>query len=235
MNICDQLQTIGKQLRRLEQKHQRQPNSVRLLAVSKKQPSSKILQAHHCQSTPNQQLAFGENFVQEMLEKKAQLRECNLQWHFIGSIQSNKTSKLAEHADWIHSIDRLSIAERLNAQRPNELPPLSVCIQVNTSGETSKSGIPSSELMPLAQAVQKLPHIRLRGLMSMPAPSSDPMEQRHGFRSLRQLFERLNQTGLNLDTLSMGTTQDMESAIAEGSTLVRVGTAIFGERPFGLR
>ncbi|MDR1995784.1 YggS family pyridoxal phosphate-dependent enzyme [Azonexus sp.] len=203
----------------------RPPDSVRLLAVSKTWPLDCVLAA-----AAAGQHAFGENYVQEGTAKAAATRDRDLEWHFIGPLQSNKTRIVAEHFAWVHSIDRLKIAERLAAQRPAELPPLQVCIQVNVSGETSKSGCRPDEAMALCRAVAALPHLRLRGLMAIPEPSDDIAAQRAPFRRLRELAEELRAAGLEIDTLSMGMSHDLEAAVAEGATIVRIGTAIFGER-----
>lgn len=173
---------------------------------------------------------FGENYLQEALDKQALLGDLTLTWHFIGPIQSNKTRPIAEHFAWVHSVDRLKVAERLSAQRPAELPPLNICLQVNVSGEASKSGCVPEELAALAQAVTQLPNLRLRGLMTIPAPTDDAAEQRAAFARLRALRDALN---LDLDTLSMGMSHDLEAAIAEGASWVRIGTALFGERDYG--
>lgn len=205
----------------------RAPESVSLLAVSKTWPAACVREAAACG-----QRAFGENYLQEGLDKIAELAAVDgLEWHFIGPLQSNKTRPVAEHFAWVHSVDRLKIAERLSAQRPAGMPPLSVCLQVNVSGEASKSGVAPEEVRELARAIAALPNLRLRGLMAIPAPTDDPAAQRAPFRELRLLFEQLRADGLALDTLSMGMSHDLEAAIAEGATLVRVGTAIFGERP----
>lgn len=198
---------------------------VRLLAVSKTWPADSVREA-----AAAGQRAFGENYVQEGAEKVDALAALGLEWHFIGPLQSNKTRLVANRFAWVHSIDRLKIAERLSAQRDAHLPPLEVCIQVNVSGETSKSGVAPAELPALAHAVAGLPRLRLRGLMAIPEPTSDVAVQRARFAALRELRDRLNAGGLALDTLSMGMSDDLEAAIAEGSTMVRVGTAIFGSR-----
>ncbi len=176
------------------------------------------------------QQAFGENYVQEGVDKQSELGALKLEWHFIGPLQSNKTRRVAESFDWVHSVDRLKTAERLAEQRPEALPPLQICLQVNVSGETTKSGLPVDELPALANRVARLSRLKLRGLMAIPAPLADFDEQRSAFRRLREAYEQLNKDGLALDTLSIGMTHDLEAAIAEGATLVRVGTAIFGER-----
>ncbi|MCK6386632.1 MAG: YggS family pyridoxal phosphate-dependent enzyme [Zoogloea sp.] len=198
---------------------------VRLLAVSKTWPADSVREA-----AAAGQRAFGENYVQEGAEKVDALAALGLEWHFIGPLQSNKTRLVANRFAWVHSIDRLKIAERLSAQRDAHLPPLEVCIQVNVSGEASKSGVAPAELPALAHAVAGLPRLRLRGLMAIPEPTSDVAVQRARFAALRELRDQLNAGGLALDTLSMGMSDDLEAAIAEGSTMVRVGTAIFGSR-----
>lgn len=198
---------------------------MRLLAVSKTWPADSVREA-----AAAGQRAFGENYVQEGVAKVEALAGLGLEWHFIGPLQSNKTRLVANSFAWVHSIDRLKIAERLSEQRDVHLPPLEVCIQVNVSGEASKSGVAPAELPELARAVAALPRLRLRGLMAIPEPTSDVALQRARFASLRQLREQLNAGGLPLDTLSMGMSDDLEAAIAEGSTMVRVGTAIFGGR-----
>lgn len=180
------------------------------------------------------QRAFGENYLQEALDKMAALqgRAPGLVWHFIGPIQSNKTRPIAEHFDWVHSVDRLKIAQRLSEQRPAHLPPLNICLQVNISGEASKSGVAPAELPALAQAVAALPRLTLRGLMAIPEPAADEAAQRQPLRALRLLSEQLRADGLAPDTLSMGMSADLAAAIAEGSTMVRIGTAIFGKRDY---
>jgi hypothetical protein len=207
----------------------RSANSVTLLAVSKTFPADAVRQAHAAG-----QRAFGENYVQESLDKIATLADLRsqLEWHLIGPLQSNKTRPVAEAFDWVHSVDRLKIAQRLAEQRPAGLPPLQLCLQVNVSGEDSKSGVSPADLPALAAAVAALPadRVRLRGLMSIPEPSSDPATQRAPHRQLRELLAALNAQGLALDTLSMGMSADVEAAVAEGSTLVRVGSALFGSR-----
>jgi pyridoxal phosphate enzyme (YggS family) len=205
----------------------RDPATVSLLAVSKLQPAQAVRQAQQAG-----QRAFGENYVQEALDKMAALADLRaaIEWHLIGPLQSNKTRAVAEAFDWVHSVDRLKIAQRLSEQRPAELPPLNVCLQVNISGEASKSGLQAQELAELAQAVAALPRLRLRGLMAIPEPAQGVEAQRAPHRALRLLLQALNQRGLALDTLSMGMSDDLEAAVAEGSTLVRVGTAIFGAR-----
>ncbi|MDL1861253.1 YggS family pyridoxal phosphate-dependent enzyme [Betaproteobacteria bacterium PRO7] len=207
----------------------REPSEIALLAVSKAFPAEAVIAAARAG-----QRRFGENYVQEAVEKIAQVRDMApdlaLEWHFIGPIQSNKTRAIAERFDWVHSVDRLKIAQRLSQQRPPDRPPLAVLIQVNVSGEASKSGIAPAEASTLAHAVARLPRLRLRGLMAIPAPEQDAARQRMPFARLRELLEGLQREGLAVDTLSMGMSADLEAAIAEGATIVRVGTAIFGER-----
>ena len=198
-----------------------------MLAVSKTFPAVTIREA-----VAAGQRRFGENYVQEAIDKMdelADLRE-QIEWHLIGPLQSNKTRVVAERFDWVHTVDRLKVAQRLSEQRPAHLPPLQVCIQVNTSGEDSKSGVAPDEALALARAVAALPRLRLRGVMALPAPSADPDEQRRQLAAVRVVFERLRSEGLPLDTLSMGMSADLEAAVEQGSTLVRVGTALFGQR-----
>jgi pyridoxal phosphate enzyme (YggS family) len=206
---------------------QRPVQSVTLLAVSKTFPADAVREAHAAGCR-----AFGENYVQEALAKieaLADLRE-RLEWHLIGPLQSNKTREVAAAFDWVHTVARLKIAERLAAQRPEHLPPLNVCVQVNVSGEASKSGVAPAELPALARAVATLPRLRLRGLMSIPQAVEGFDAQRAPHRRLHALFDALRTDGLALDTLSMGMSNDMEAAIAEGATVVRIGTALFGQR-----
>ena len=200
---------------------------VRLVAVSKTWPAEAVREA-----AAAGQLDFGENYLQEALDKIAALSSlpAKLRWHFIGPLQSNKTRPVAEHFDWVHSVDREKIAERLNAQRPEGAPALNLCIQVNISGEASKSGVEPAALATLARAVARMPRLKLRGLMSVPEPTDDEALSRRRFASLRKLLEELNRDGHALDTLSMGMTTDLEAAVAEGATMVRIGTAIFGQR-----
>ncbi|HCI14041.1 MAG: YggS family pyridoxal phosphate enzyme [Gallionellales bacterium GWA2_60_142] len=203
----------------------RAPQAVELLAVSKTFPADAVREAYDAG-----QCRFGENYVQEGKDKIAALQGLQIEWHFIGPIQSNKTRLIAEHFDWVHGIERLKIAERLSAQRPAHLPPLQVCLQVNVSGEASKSGVPLEQAEALARGIAALPNLSLRGLMAIPAPTDDVAEQRAAFAQLRELFDKLNRDGLQLDTLSMGMSHDFPAAIAEGATMVRIGTAIFGVR-----
>jgi pyridoxal phosphate enzyme (YggS family) len=205
----------------------RAPQDVTLLAVSKTWPASDVREAAACG-----QNAFGENYVQEGVEKAAALADVGLEWHFIGPLQSNKTRQVAEHFAWVHTVDRLKIAERLSAQRPEQLRPLEVCIQVNVSGEASKSGVAPEEAAALARAVARLPRLRLRGLMAVPEATEDAAALAAQFGMLRSIYEALKADGLPLDTLSMGMSHDLEEAIAAGATLVRIGTAIFGARTY---
>ena len=203
----------------------RAPATVSLLAVSKTWPAASIREA-----AAVDQRAFGESYVQEALGKIEALRDMDVEWHFIGPMQSNKTRAVAENFAWVHGIDRLKIAERLSDQRPPGMPPLQVCVQVNVSGEASKSGVAPGEAPALCRAVASLPRLHLRGLMAIPEPTDDMAVTRMRFGTLCELKERLNAAGLGLDTLSMGMSDDLEAAIMEGATIVRVGTAIFGSR-----
>lgn len=201
---------------------------VHLLAVSKTFPAEAVREAYQ-----GGQCAFGENYLQEALDKKALLSDLPLEWHFIGPIQSNKTRPIAEHFAWVHSVDRLKVAQRLSNQRPVDMPSLNICLQVNVSGEESKSGVALNEAAQLAQEIAQLPRLKLRGLMSIPAPASEESEQRAAFAKMRVLLAQLNERGLSLDTLSMGMSHDFPAAIKEGATIVRIGTAIFGTRDYG--
>lgn len=203
----------------------RSVDSVTLLAVSKGQSSAAIDSAARV-GIEN----FGENFLQESLPKIEALKGRELTWHFIGRLQANKTRAVAENFAWVHAVDRIKIAERLSAQRPFHVPPLNVCLQLHVGGEASKGGVEAAEIAPIAMAIRELPSIKLRGLMCMPPAETDIQRQREWFRETRQVFDYLNERGLGLDTLSMGTSADFEAAIAEGATIVRVGTAIFGPR-----
>ena len=223
--IADNLQAVQARISNAAAAVGRSPESVRLLAVSKTWPLACILDAAEAG-----QRAFGENDVQEGIDKIAAVSGRNLEWHFIGPLQSNKTKPVAEHFDWVHSIDRLKIAERLSAQRPQNMPDLQVCLQVNVSGEASKSGVSPAEIPALAAAVAALPRLRLRGLMCIPEATDDLPRLREQLAVLPQLRAQLAEQGLALDTLSMGMSADLELAVACGSTLVRVGTAIFGGR-----
>lgn len=223
--IAQNINTIRAQIDELEQKYARQPGSVQLLAVSKTRPIEDIRA-----SFAENQCDFGENYLQDALSKIENMSKQAIQWHFIGPIQSNKTRQIAGNFDWVHTIDRIKIAQRLSEQRLPEQKPLNVCIQVNVSAEESKSGVKIEEALPLAKKINLLPHINLRGLMTIPVATTDFESQRQAFRLLRELKEEIQSQGIELDTLSMGMSGDMEAAIAEGSTMVRIGTAIFGAR-----
>lgn len=223
--IAENIAKVGARIREAAQASQRNFADIGLLAVSKTKPAEAIREAHAAGLCD-----FGENYLQEALEKQTQLADLPLIWHFIGPIQSNKTRPIAEHFDWVHSVDRLKIAQRLSDQRPAHLPALNICLQVNVSGEDSKSGCSPEELTALARAVVALPNLRLRGLMAIPEPTDDVAAQHAAFARLRQLRDEL---ALNLDTLSMGMSHDLEAAIAEGATWVRIGTALFGARDYG--
>ncbi|MDH1442006.1 YggS family pyridoxal phosphate-dependent enzyme [Pseudomonas sp. GD03721] len=223
--IAENIAKVGARIREAAQASQRNFADIGLLAVSKTKPAEAIREAHAAGLRD-----FGENYLQEALEKQTQLADLPLIWHFIGPIQSNKTRPIAEHFDWVHSVDRLKIAQRLSDQRPAHLPALNICLQVNVSGEDSKSGCSPEELTALARAVVALPNLRLRGLMAIPEPTDDVAAQHAAFARLRQLRDEL---ALNLDTLSMGMSHDLEAAIAEGATWVRIGTALFGARDYG--
>ena len=223
--VSDNLQKVRKRIELASAAAGRASDAVKLLAVSKTMPAQAVRDAHAAG-----QLAFGENYIQEGVDKIASLADLPLEWHCIGPIQSNKSKWVAENFAWAHSIDRLKIAERLSAQRPAHLPPLQVCLQVNVDGGNNKSGVAPAELLALAQAVAKLPHLQLRGIMTIPEPSENKAQIQAVHRRARELFDSLNEAGLKLDTLSMGMTADLEIATTEGSTCLRVGTAIFGAR-----
>jgi len=224
--ISANLQAVTQRIARACMQAGRTPASVSLLAVSKTWPAAAVREAAACG-----QRVFGESYVQEALPKLAELAGLGLEWHFIGPVQSNKTRPVAEHFDWVHSVDRLKIAERLSSQRPAALPPLNVCVEVNVSGEASKSGCTPDEASDLCRTVAKLPRLRLRGLMAIPEPDDEKSAlARRRFGEVRNLLERLKAQGLELDTLSMGMSHDLEAAIMEGATMVRVGTALFGNR-----
>ena len=223
--ISANLQAVIARIEAAARRFGRHPDGISLLAVSKTWQASEVREAAF-----SGQRLFGENYVQEGVTKVKLLESLGLEWHFIGPLQSNKSRPVAEAFDWVHSVDRLKIAERLSEQRPENRPALQVCIQVNVSGEQTKSGVSLDEAAALAHRVAELPKLRLRGLMAIPEPVEDFDAQRIAFRRLREAFEQLNKEGLSLDTLSMGMSYDLEAAIAEGATMVRVGTAIFGER-----
>lgn len=224
-SIASNLQAVNARIAAAAKACGRMPGEIQLLAVSKTWPAECVVEAADAG-----QRAFGENYVPEGSDKAALLAERRLVWHFIGPLQSNKTRLVANAFDWVHSIDRLKIAERLSAQRDAARPPLNVCLQVNVSGEASKSGVAPEDVAALAQAVSVLPGLRLRGLMAIPEPTDDPAVLKQRFGQVRQLLDTLNAGGMALDTLSMGMSHDLEAAIAEGATMVRIGTAIFGAR-----
>ena len=223
--IASNLQAVRARIANAALDARRSPDEITLLAVSKTWPVDCVIAASRAG-----QRAFGENYVQEAIDKALATFDLDLEWHFIGPLQSNKTRPVAEHFAWVHTIDRLRIAERLSAQRPADLPPLQVCVQVNVSGETSKSGCSPEQALDLCVAVNGLPRLKLRGLMTIPEPADDFAAQRAPLRRLRELFASIRSAGLPLDTLSMGMSHDLEAAVAEGATIVRIGTAIFGER-----
>ena len=228
MNKATIASQISKVLTRIEgaaSQASRRSDEITLIAVSKTKPAEAIEAAAACGLQH-----FGENYLQEALEKIETLHELDLTWHFIGPIQSNKTRPIAEHFDWVHSVDRLKIAQRLSDQRPAHLGPLNICLQVNISNEDTKSGVSADQAPELAKAITTLPNIRLRGVMAIPKPSDDPAEQAAAFEKVVTLFNTLRHTNPELDTLSMGMSQDLEAAIAAGTTMVRIGTDIFGER-----
>jgi len=224
-SIAQSLEKIRNRVTVLERRYGRASGDVRVLAVSKTKPAEAVRQA-----AAIGQREFGENHVQDALTKLDALSDEDLIWHFIGPLQSNKTRVVAARFHWVHSIDREKIARRLNEQRPQDLPPLELCIQVNVSGESSKSGIEPHRVEELADAISEFPRLRLRGLMTIPRASDNLDEQRRPFAALRGIQESLNAGGHTLDTLSMGMTNDMQAAIAEGATIIRIGTAIFGPR-----
>jgi pyridoxal phosphate enzyme (YggS family) len=234
-SILLNLQAVHAQIAASAQAAHRPTQAIQLLAVSKTFGADAVLEA-----VMAGQRAFGENYVQEGVEKILALRglvstncpDAVLEWHFIGPIQSNKTRLIAEQFDWVHSIDREKIAQRLSEQRPAHLPPLNVCLQINISGEASKSGVPAADALALAQRIALLPQLRLRGLMTVPEPAASVEAQRIPFKQVRELFQQLQQAGLPLDTLSMGMSADLSAAVAEGATMVRIGSAIFGARDY---
>ena len=221
--IPQRLCNLLSQIKQAEIACQRKPGSVQLLAVSKTKPAADIICAYQVG-----QRHFGESYLQEALSKQLALGAFNITWHFIGPIQSNKTRPIASHFTWVHSVDRFKIAQRLNEQRPEHLPPLNICLQINISHETSKAGIGLDELPQLVDEVSLLPNLRLRGVMAIPAPQSDYKLQRQPYRQIYQAVARLNRP--ELDTFSFGMSDDLKAAIAEGATLVRIGTALFGAR-----
>ncbi|ATE75253.1 MULTISPECIES: YggS family pyridoxal phosphate-dependent enzyme [Pseudomonas] len=226
--IADNIAQVSSRIQAAAKAAHRDENSIQLLAVSKTKPAEALREAYAAGIRD-----FGENYLQEALGKQLELADLPLIWHFIGPIQSNKTRAIAEHFDWVHSVDRLKIAQRLSEQRPADLPPLNICIQVNVSGEASKSGCTPADLPALANAISALPRLKLRGLMAIPEPTEDRAAQDAAFAAVRDLIKSM-QASLNLplDTLSMGMSHDLESAIAMGATWVRIGTALFGARDY---
>ena len=229
-HIARNLSEVRQQIDTCCTQYQRNAANVTLLAVSKTKPAQLLKEAYDAG-----QRDFGENYLQESLDKQQELADLNIIWHFIGPIQSNKTRAIAESFQWVHSVDRLKIARRLSEQRPAELPPLNICLQVNISAEESKSGVTVDELPELAQEVAALPNLTLRGLMAIPAPADTLEAQREPLAALRKALEAIKDKHPQLDTLSMGMSGDLEAAIAEGSTMVRIGTAIFGARDYSSR
>lgn len=227
MSIKQALSRVQQRITEAQQHYQREAESVTLLAVSKTRSAEELLAAIEAG-----QKCFGENYLQEALDKIDALKRYSLEWHFIGPIQSNKTRPIAEHFNWVHSVDRLKIAQRLSEQRPAQLPPLNICLQVNIDAEQSKSGCSPEALPTLVAQVSTLPNIRLRGLMAIPQARESLEQQRQPFRHLRKLMLELQQQGYPLDTLSIGMSSDLEAAIAEGATIVRIGTDIFGARNY---
>ena len=225
INVASNLTAVTDRIRVAEHQAHRTPQSVTLLAVSKTKPAALIEAA-----SAAGQRCFGENYAHEAVEKAEALKHLNLEWHFIGPIQSNKTRGLATHMDWIHTVERERIARRLNDQRPDYMAPLNICLQVNISGEASKAGILSTEVLTLADAISALPKLRLRGLMAIPAPSEGIDAQRRPFKALKDIWDELKGTYPELDTLSMGMSGDLEAAVLEGATIVRIGTDVFGAR-----
>lgn len=225
-DIAANLQQIRDDIRETARQYQRDPDEIRLLAVSKTKPVGDLLDAIHAG-----QKDFGENYLDEALDKIAALQGQGCHWHFIGSIQSRKARDIATHFDWVHTVDRLKVARKLSEHRPPQLPPLQCCLQVNIDNEDSKSGVSAAALPDLLAGVEALPRLQVRGLMVIPAPSDNPAIQRDSFRRTRELMASLQTPVRQLDTLSMGMSGDMAAAIAEGSTIVRIGTAIFGARP----
>ncbi len=229
MNTVDlsaNYQNVMTRIRQAEISAGRSPGSVELVAVGKLHPATSIRSLAGLG-----QLAFAENFVQEAIQKQNNLNNLDIDWHFIGSIQSNKSRLIANNFSWVHSVERYKIAKRLSDQRPTQFDPLNICLQVNLQQEQTKSGIPECEILPLLEQIIELAGIRVRGLMIVPKPVTNPEDQRPTFARLRNIFEDLNARGYSMDTLSMGMTDDMGPAIAEGSTHVRIGTALFGPRP----
>lgn len=228
--IADRLAIAQCRIAQAAQKCARQAHNIRLLAVSKTKPIEDIIAAYHAG-----QRCFGENYVQEGAAKITELSKDypDIEWHFIGPLQSNKTNIVAQYFDWMHTVSRDKIARRLNEQRPTSMAPLNVCIQINISDEDTKSGIDANQMMPLAELISQLPNLKLRGLMAIPTATDNSTVQRQEFTRLKQLFDELKQHYADVDTLSMGMSNDLDTAIACGSTMVRIGSAIFGERHYG--
>jgi len=224
-NITNNLLSVHKRIANAAQSCDRDPGEIRLVAVSKKHPAAAVIEAWDAG-----QKDFGENFLQEALPKQAELAHLPLTWHFIGRIQSNKTRPIAEQFQWVHTVDRVKIAQRLDEQRPESLPPLNVCIQVNVGDPDHKAGAPRDQVVELAKQISTLPRLRLRGLMCLPPESEDKAVQRGYFHILSDLRQEINRLGIKIDTLSMGMSGDLETAVAEGATMVRIGTAVFGQR-----
>lgn len=221
--ISDSLQAIQANILQAKN-HANRTDPIKLLAVSKSQPAEQLREAYLAGQT-----AFGENYLQEAIMKQKELVDCKIEWHFIGPIQSNKTQLIAQHFSWVHSVDRLKVAERLSKARSASSPPLNICIQINSSHEASKSGVDEQALADLAKAIIQLPNLKLRGIMSIPAPVTDIAEQRAQFKVVKEVYNRLKQD-FEVDTLSIGMSNDYVAAIAEGATIVRIGSAIFGSR-----
>jgi pyridoxal phosphate enzyme (YggS family) len=225
--IESRLESVRSSIAQAVSDYDRPENSVQLLAVSKTRTPDEITTVYNCG-----QIHFGESYLQEALAKIEQLRDKNIEWHFIGRVQSNKTKPIAENFDWVHSVDKLKYAQRLSDQRPESMAPLNICLQINIDDEESKGGVHPEDAPELVQQISKLPNISLRGLMTIPSPAQDMNKQRTPFKKLRELRDTLATDDLPLETLSMGMSDDMEAAIAEGATIVRVGTAIFGPRNY---
>lgn len=225
LQLSNNIAKLFERVRRSAEKSQYSSGNVKVVAISKTRPALDLRAAHACGLTD-----FGENYLQEALQKIEALKDLPLVWHFVGPIQSNKTAAIAAHFDWVHSVDRPRVARRLSEQRPAQLPPLQVCLQVNISREDSKSGVSLEELPELAATVLELPRLQLRGLMAIPAADTDSRQQQQAFRHMREALVQLQILSPGIDTLSMGMSDDMEVAIMEGATLIRIGTAIFGPR-----
>lgn len=227
--IASRLETVKARIIDAANKAGRDPATIQLLAASKTNPPESLREAWEAGQT-----VFGENYLQEGLMKVRALADLPIEWHFIGPIQSNKTKPIAENFAWVHGIDREKIATRLSSARPESLPPLQVCVQVNVSGEITKSGVDPDKVLELASFVRDLPRLQLRGLMAVPELTAVTALQREQFQMLREIFEQLQQQGFDIDTLSMGMSEDLENAIAEGATIVRIGTSIFGPRRYAI-